>query len=314
MRQLKPQRLKQGDLIGVVAPASPPIDRSRIQKGVRYLESLGYRVLPGKHLEASKGFLAGSDTQRAEDLNAMIRNPLVRGIFGLRGGYGSARILPLVDYAALRRDPKVIVGFSDLTALQLAIWRRIGLITFSGPLVAVEFAAGIDPFTEEHFWRLITSAKKPGKLPLPADTQLECWKPGKSEGPLLPANLAMLGSLLATRYSPKLQGAVLALEDVGEHLHRIDRLFTQLSLAGVTSSIAALLLGQFTQCTPSRPEYDPVSIEDVLRDHVHPVPGPVLANLPYGHLPQRLTLPVGLPVRVNARRNPSLHLLEAAVT
>lgn len=313
MSLLKPQRIKRGDLIGVVAPASPALDLSRINTGIRYLESLGYHVLPGKHISASTGFLAGSDTQRAEDLNDMIRNPRVRAIIALRGGYGSPRILPLVDYAALRRDPKVIVGFSDITALQLAIWRRIGLVTFSGPMVAVEFAAGMDPFTEEHFWRLITSTKKPARLPMPQDAPLDCWKPGQSEGALIPANLAMLGSLLGTRFFPRLQGAVLALEDVGEQLHRIDRLFNQLTLAGAINKLAALLLGQFTQATTSRPEYSPVTIQDVLRDHVLPVPGPVLANLPYGHIPRRLTLPVGVPIRINALREPAVQLLESAV-
>jgi muramoyltetrapeptide carboxypeptidase len=314
MPLLKPKRIKRGDLIGVVAPASPALDRSRIHQGIHYLEGLGYHVLPGKHLEAATGFLAGSDAQRAQDLNDMIRNPRVRAIIGLRGGYGSPRILPLVDYAALRRDPKVLVGFSDLTALQLAIWRRIGLVTFSGPMVAVEFAAGIDPFTEEHFWQLITCTRKPGILTLPPDTQLHCWKPGLSQGTLIPANLAMLCSLLGTRFFPDLKGAVLALEDVGEQLHRIDRLFNQLTLAGATHKLAALLLGQFTHCTTSRPEYGPVTIEDVLRDHVQPVPGPVLANFPYGHIPRRLTLPVGVPIRVSALRQPAIQFLEAAVT
>ncbi len=314
MPLLKPKRIKRGDLIGVVAPASPALDRSRIHQGIRYLEGLGYHVLPGKHLEAATGFLAGSDAQRAQDLNDMIRNPRVRAIIGLRGGYGSPRILPLVDYAALRRDPKVLVGFSDLTALQLAIWRRIGLVTFSGPMVAVEFAAGIDPFTEEHFWQLITCTRKPGTLPLPPDTQLHCWKPGLSQGRLIPVNLAMLCSLLGTRFFPDLKGAVLALEDVGEQSHRVDRFLNQLTLAGALTKLSALVLGQFTHCNNSRPEYGTVRVESILQEHAQQVHGPVLGNLPYGHVAQRLTLPFGIPVRVNARRKPSMQLLEPSVT
>src|SRR5688572_23412129 len=134
---IRPPRLKKGDLIGLVSPAGTPFPSDKISKSVRYLEKLGYRVVIGPNAVAEHGYLAGTDEQRAGDLNAMIRNPEVKAIFALRGGYGSPRILPLIDYAALRRNPKIIAGFSDITALQLAVHRKCRLVTFSGPMPAV---------------------------------------------------------------------------------------------------------------------------------------------------------------------------------
>ena len=142
MPSIKPPRLKKGDLIGLVAPASTPAAAERIEGGVRYLEQLGYRTVVGKHVTDQYGYLAGSDADRAADLNAMIRNRNVKAIFCIRGGYGTPRMISLVDYAALRRDPKIFVGYSDITALQLAMFRKTGLITFSGPMTGVEMWKG----------------------------------------------------------------------------------------------------------------------------------------------------------------------------
>ena len=151
MKILKPARLRRGDVIGLISPASAPLPAEKIEKGVRYLERLGYRVKPGEHVAAQRGYFAGTDAQRLSDLNTMLNDPQVRAIFAIRGGYGSPRLLPFVDYRAVRRQPKIFAGFSDLTALQLALFRRAGLVTFSGPLPGVEFWQKPDPYTEEHF-------------------------------------------------------------------------------------------------------------------------------------------------------------------
>ena len=143
-----------------LSPASTPTPREKIQASVRYLEKLGYRVRVGEHASKAWGYLAGTDEERAEDLNAMIRDPEVKAIFALRGGYGTPRILPLIAYRALARRPKIISGFSDITALQLAIYRKCKLVTFSGPMPAVEFWKDPDPFTEENFWRLLTRTRR----------------------------------------------------------------------------------------------------------------------------------------------------------
>ena len=310
---IKPPRLRPGDTLGLVAPASPALEHSRIEKGVRYLESRGFRVKPGRYLQARDGFFAGTDAQRAADLNAMFRDPAVQGIFCLRGGYGSGRLLPLLDYTAIRRHPKIFVGFSDLTALQLGLLRRPGLVTFSGPLVAVEFARRIDPFTEEHFWRLLTSRSRVGSLPAPAYAHtLVPLQTGCAEGRLIAGNLALILSLVGTRHLPDLRRALLVVEDVGEQLHRLDRMWTQLRLAGLLRQLAGLVFGSFTQCPPALPPTATASLDRIQREAAHWIPGPVVRGLPYGHLPRRITLPLGLAARLDTRRG-RLEILESAV-
>lgn len=313
-KPIRPPRLRPGDTLGLVAPASPSPDESRIERGIRYLESRGYRVKPGRYLRRRTGFFAGTDAQRAAELNAMFRDPQVQAIFCLRGGYGSGRLLPLLDYGAIRRHPKILVGFSDLTALQLGLLRRPGLITFSGPLVAVEFAQTVDPFTEEHFWRLLTSRHPVGPLPTPKPRgQLPVLQPGRAEGRLVAGNLALLVSLLGTRYLPEMRGSLLVVEDVGEQLYRLDRMWTQLRLAGWLSQLAGLVLGSFTDCPPAPEPNRGLSLNSMAREVAGWIRGPVVRGLAYGHEPRRLTLPLGLTARLDTGRG-RMEILEAAVT
>jgi muramoyltetrapeptide carboxypeptidase len=228
MATLKAPRLRRGDVIGLVSPASAPQPPEKIQKAVLYFESLSYRTKVGTHATDLHGYLAGKDSDRAEDLNAMIRDPEVRAIFATRGGYGSPRLLNLIDYSALKRTPKIIVGFSDITALQSAVFRKTGLITFSGPLPAVEFGSPPDPYTEENFWRVLTSSNRVGELRNPPDQSLDCSGDIKVEGFLLGGNLSLIVSLLGTAFSPSYRNSILVLEDVGEEPYRIDRMFTHL--------------------------------------------------------------------------------------
>src|SRR5439155_16281465 len=169
MTLLKPPRLRRGDVIGLVSPAGAPSSAEKIERGGRYLERLGYRVKLGPHVSARHGYFAGTDAQRLSDLNGMLNDPQVKAIFAVRGGYGSPRLLPFVDYRAARRQPTILVGFSDITALHLALYRRAGLVTFSGPLPGVEFWRRPDPYTEEHFWRLLTSTRPVGLMPGPGN-------------------------------------------------------------------------------------------------------------------------------------------------
>jgi len=233
MNIVKPPRLRRGDVIGLIAPASPLKNAGRIEASVRYLERLGYRIQLGRHVTERHGYLAGTDAQRAADLNAMLGDPQVRAVFALRGGYGTPRLLPWVDYRAVRRQPKILVGYSDLTALQLALFRRTGLVTFSGPMLGADLRPSLDPYTEEHFWRLLTSRRTAGALSNPRNRPLIVRRPGRAEGRLLGGNLSLLVSSLGTSFSPDYRDALLVLEDVDEHLHRLDRMFTQLRNAGV---------------------------------------------------------------------------------
>ena len=311
IENLKPPRLRKGDVIGIISPASTPSAQEKIDNGVHYLEGLGYRVKVGTHAMAQHGYLAGTDEQRAEDLNGMLRDRMVRAIFAIRGGYGTPRLLHLVDYNAVRRDPKILVGYSDLTGLQLALYRKTGLITFSGPMVGVEMWKSIDPFTEEHFWRVVTSAARIGPLRNPDGEKLICYNRGKAGGRLLGGNFSLLASLLGTRYLPRLRDAILVLEDVDEAPHRVDRMFTQLYHAGITRSISGLVLGAFTDCVPSDPSKPHLTINQVIEDAVGHMHCPVLANLQYGHIPRKVTLPLGVRALLDSRSG-TLRIAEGA--
>jgi muramoyltetrapeptide carboxypeptidase len=308
---IRPPRLRRGDVIGLVAPASPPQSPDRIEKSVRYLEAQGYRVQVGDHVLEHHGFSAGTDAQRAADLNAMFRDKRIHAIFALRGGNGCCRLLPLLDYRAARRHPKILVGYSDLTFLQLALWRRSRLVTFSGPMPAVEFWNDPDPWTAEQFWGLLTSRAKRRTLPHPADQPPTALRSGKADGRLLGGCFSLVMSVLATPYQPDFRQALLFLEDVREELHRIHRMLTHLDNAGLFQRLHGLILGQFTQAAPE-PREPHFGLPQIYAETLQNFPGPILGNLAYGHIPRKLTLPQGVLARMDADRL-KLELLESPV-
>ncbi len=312
MKIIKPRRLRKGDLIGLVAPASTPSALEKVEKGVQYLERLGYRAVVGKHVMETYGYLAGTDEHRAEDINTFIRDKNVKAIFAIRGGYGTPRLLSRVDYRELKANPKIIVGYSDITALQMAVFCKIGLVSFSGPMSGVEMWNVIDPYTEEQFWRSITSSKPIGALENPAEEPTLTLREGKGSGLLLGGNLSLLISLMGTPYLPRLRDAVLILEDVDEAPHRIDRMLAQLKNAGVLRNLSALLLGKFTDCNPSDPTKPHLTVDQVLREAADSVACPVIANVQYGHIPKKLTIPFGLRTTVDGK-NRRIEVREAGV-
>lgn len=311
---IKPPRLRKGDVIGLISPASTPSASEKVEHAVKYFEHLGYRVAVGRHVMDQVGYLAGRDEDRAADLNGMLENRSVRAVVALRGGYGTPRILDRVNYSALRRDPKIIVGYSDLTALLLAVFRKTRLVTFSGPMAGVELWKSPDAYTEEHFWRVITSTSKIGDLKNPEDEPLRGSGIGKGKvsGRLLGGNLSLLISLMGTPYSPSYRDSILFLEDVDEAPHRVDRMFAQLRHAGILRHAGALLLGRFTDCNPSDPSKPFLSIEQVLAEIETSASIPVLSNFQYGHIPRKLTIPVGLRAAVNGAKQ-SVTVTESAV-
>ncbi len=164
MPVLKPRRLSPGDLIGILAPASAVVDPSRIEQGVRYLERNGYRTLVAENVGKVRGYLAGTDQERVADIHTLFAHREVKAILCARGGYGTPRILSMLDYRLIARNPKIFVGYSDVTALQLAIWKKCGLVTYQGPMLAVDLYANVDPFAEEWFWKVLTSRGALGPL------------------------------------------------------------------------------------------------------------------------------------------------------
>ncbi|MBX2992364.1 MAG: LD-carboxypeptidase [Bacteroidetes bacterium] len=312
MITIHPPKLKKGDLIGIISPSSPIADASRIEKGVRYLESLGYRVLVGENVGKTSGYLAGTDEQRVADLHAMFSDSRVKAIICVRGGYGTPRLLSLFNYNLAARNPKILVGFSDVTALQLALWKKCRLVTFHGPMAGVEMANQIDPFTEELFWRLLTASKKIGAIHFPSEPAPESLVQGKASGVLLGGNLSLVVSLMGTQYQPDFTNSILFLEEIAEEPYRVDRMLTQLRNGLVFSKANGMLLGQFTDCKPLDATKPSHSAQQVLEDAVKKFGKPVLANLPFGHVPKKLTLPLGVNVKLNSTTK-TLRFLEAAV-
>jgi len=311
MRTVKPKALRRGDVIGICAPASPPSSEEKINKGVAYLERLGYRVELGRNLYRKRGYLAGSDAQRTEDLNELFTNKNVKAIFTVRGGYGSHRILNLLNYNLIKRNPKILVGYSDITALQLALFRKTGLISFSGPMVAVEMASGFKGKAEEHFWRCLTSTKPLPPLKGKVNERLNGRKPESVTGQLLGGNFSLVVALLGTRYFPTINNLILLLEEIDERPYRIDRMFQQMKLADLFQRMSGIVLGKFKDCVPEKGKPS-LSLQQVFKDAFHDFHGPILSNIQYGHINNSLTIPLGIRVLLSARAC-KLEFLEAGV-
>jgi muramoyltetrapeptide carboxypeptidase len=312
MKPIRPPKLNKGDLIGLLSPASAVADATKIEKAVQYFESQGYSVALGTNVGKVHGYLAGTDEERVADLHAMFRDKRVKAIIALRGGYGTPRFLSLLNYKLIARNPKILCGYSDLTSLQLALWKKSRLITFHGPMAAVDFANEIDSFTEEMFWRVVTSTKKLGKVVFPREPSVHSLLKGTSRGRLLGGNLSLVVSVLGTKYAPDFKNSLLFLEEIGEEPYRIDRMMVHLRNASVFSEASGILFGQFTDCKPIDPSKPSLTTEYVLREVATHMHIPILSNLPFGHVPQKLTLPLGLLARLNANRR-TVEFLEAAV-
>lgn len=307
-----PQRLKRGDLLGIICPASPVYDASRIESGVRYLERLGYRTTVGRNASRATGYLAGTDRERADDIHAMFADRSVRGIFCARGGYGSPRLLSRIDYRLIARNPKIFVGYSDITALSMAFWRACRLVTYHGPMLAVDLAADVDPFAEESLWRMLTSGERRATLAA-SDDDTRVRHRGDVTGRLLGGNLSLLVSLLGTPYMPDLRRAILFLEEIGEDPYRVDRMLTQIANAGIFSRVRGTALGRFTACVPKDPGVPSLTLGEVFAGRAEPARRPFLGGFPIGHEKRMVTVPVGLRARLDSGRG-EITLLEAATS
>ena len=298
-----PRSFSRSAAVAVAAPASAPLDPADLRAGLDALRARGLRVeMPAEAAMladdfAPHGYLAAPDADRAAELNALLRRDDLDAVFVVRGGYGVLRLLPDLDYEAARRHPKLIVGYSDITALHCALWTKAGLPGLSGPMVAPDWPH-LDAESEVQFWRL-AEGHAPVGIVGPGGEALEAVRPGRAEGVLLGGNLTMLCSLLGTPYLPDLRGAILYLEEVGEPPYRVDRLLAQLRLAGVLENLGGLVLGGFTGAEPpaDRPS---LSLDAVLAGYTAELPCPVARGLVYGHFRRKSTLPFGVRARLEA--------------
>ena len=300
---LRPPALRPGDQIRVIAPASP-FDKLRFKKGVAVFEDLGFKVVWREDVFESERYLAGTDARRAAEIAEAFADPATKGIVCARGGYGTPRILPSLDFKKLSATPKVLVGFSDITALLLAMHTN-GLVGFHGPNVTGRISeVGLDVDEKKSFLRTVGSPEPAGTV-ANGRTVVE----GRAEGPLLGGNLAMVTALLGTKYSPDYKGAILFLEDVGEKPFRLDRMMTHLKLAGVLDAVAGFALGRFSKCVNDADSS--VIGGEVVAAIAGATGKPCLVDLPFGHDGENRTLPLGVRARI---ANGTLEILEAAVT
>lgn len=293
---IKPKGLIKGDLIGITAPAGSIWNKAHITKAQKVLEDLGFKTVVGKTCYKQDGFLAGSDKQRASELMEMFQDNSIRGILTMRGGWGCARILDLLDFEAITKNPKVLMGFSDITSLINAIYSKSGLITYHGPC---GYSSWGDFTVDEVMKTLGLGLPRTLKNPSNNMADLKTWSPGKAKGALIGGNLTVIVSMLGTDYEPNWANKVLFLEEIKEEPYRIDRMLWQLKQAGVYKKVNAIVLGSFRKCEPEEPEKS-FELNEIFDQHFSNVDFPVYQGASFGHIAPKFTLPIGVMAEVDS--------------
>lgn len=315
---IKPPRLKPGSVVGIVSPASATFVREELDIVQDAVRALGLVPQLAPHVLDKYGYFAGKDTDRAADINQLFADPKVAAILPIRGGWGCSRILPYLDYKVIQENPKIIVGFSDITALLVAINAKTGLVTFHGPNGLTSWRTQ----QTESFRKVLFAGEKltfkNHKDPIDNDRlmqvkyRIRTINPGFVRGRLIGGNLSVFSTLVGSPYLPNLKGAILFLEEVEENIYRIDRFLTHLKLAGVLKQISGFIFGQCPGCTPGN-DYGSLTLEQVLSDHIKPLNIPAWHGATIGHMENILTLPIGSQVEINANFG-TITMLESAVS
>lgn len=316
---IKPAALKEGSTIGIVAPASGVSGRE-ISGAVSTLERLGYAVKTGKYLTRGFGYLAESDEKRAAEFMQFVEDPDVDCVMAVRGGYGVMRILPMLDFDVIRANPKIIIGYSDITALVNAVYQKSGLIAFHGPVATSSF----DSYTLDSFRRTLTAPVPAGEFVESdeyngssfGEARASTIVPGKATGRLVGGNLSLVSDMMGTPWEVDMAGKILFLEEIAEEPYRVDRMLTQLALSGQLARCAGVALGRFRKCeAPRRGGAFQVSLslEQVIRNTLEPIGVPTVYGLSIGHIGSKLTVPVGGLATLDADAK-TIRFDEAAVT
>jgi muramoyltetrapeptide carboxypeptidase len=315
--KIKPKRLKAGNTIGLIAPSSNTWENQEIDFAMDVLRSFGFKVKPGEHLYNRKGYLAGEDKERAADVNKMFADKAIDAVYCLRGGYGSTRILPYLDFELIKKNPKVIVGYSDVTALLNAIYAKTKLVTFHGPIAKQNFS----DYTLESFKKILFTPKANIELATPPifeakegqaekDNRLITVTPGKASGQLIGGNLSLMVKLVGTPFEPSYKNKILFLEDVEEQPYRVDGMLTHLLIAGRLGQLAGIVFGKCTDCKAKGAS---LSLEQVIKDRLGNLNVPVLTGVMIGHIEDMSTIPVGALTTLDASKK-KLLLNETAVS
>jgi len=309
---IKPPRLKKGDTVSLISPAFAAFKPVNVEIKVESLEAMGLKVKMGKHFYHRYGYLAGTDEERAADVNAAFADPEVKAVISHSGGWGCARLLPFLDYEMIKKNPKVLLGFSDNTSLLLGIHAKTGLITFHGPAPRNKVSA-------EYTRRLIFDGEAMEmQNPIdfsdnlaPTKHRIQVINPGTASGRILGGNLTVLSAILGSGYLPDWKDCILFLEDVEEQIYSVDRMLTQLKLAGVLEQIKGFIFGTCTRCAPGE-RYGSLTLEDLFEDHLKPLGVPAFQGMMIGHIKNQFTIPIGVPVKMNAEEG-TIQMLESAV-
>lgn len=302
-RRLLPMPLNKGDTVGLVSPSSATDDSFNLQLAREAMEALGFKVKAGAHIAERRGHLAGTDAERAGDLNAMFADKAVKAIVCTRGGSGAARLLPLLDYNAIRRNPKVLLGYSDITALHNAIQAKTGLVTFHGPIGSGSWNRfNVDQFQRVFLDRALVEYRnvvETGDELVPRQNRTVTITGGKTRGELVGGNLTVLTALAGSPYLPDFSGKILFLEDVSEAPYRVDRMFSTLKLMGALDKVAGVIFGECTDCKPGD-GYGSLTLEQICDDHIRPLKVPAYRGAMIGHIREQFIVPVGGRVELDA--------------
>jgi len=301
---VKPRALKEGDTVALIAPSSYVFDLWRIDLAVERLAALGLKTKLGRNAKARHGYMAGTARERVDDLHAAFADPSIAGVFCLGGGYGTERLLDSIDYALIRRNPKILLGYSDITGLHLAIGRKAGVVTFHGPVAM----SALPAWTLEYFKKALFSTEPIGELQNPPETDplaplfpRHTIAAGRARGPIVGGNLTLISTTMGTPYEIDTKGKILFLEDTGEAPYRVDRMLVQLQLAGKLADAAGIVWGTCTDCAPSNSSFEVnLSMSDLLDEILGDLGKPVLAGLVFGHTKEKVTLPMGVACELDA--------------
>ena len=315
LKIIKPIALKKDDTIGLVCPAYSAFIKEEVQIAVENLQVMGFKVVQGKHIFDRYGYLAGKDEDRADDINKMFADKKIDAIMAMHGGWGCARILPLLDYKLIKKNPKIFIGYSDITALLLGIYSQTGIVTYHGPVGSSTWNSfSVDYFKntliDGNAIKMNNPIRKTDSL-VQIEDRIYTITSGKATGKLIGGNLTVLSHILGSKYVPDFTGAILFLEDVQEDTYRIDRMITQLKLAGVLNQISGFVFGKCTDCPPSK-SYGSLTLEDIFEDHIKPLKIPAFSGAMIGHIKDKFTVPIGIEASIDATEG-TISLNESAV-
>ncbi len=312
---LKGKVLKAGDTIGIITPASAVTGEDSITLTREVLEYFGFKVKEGKYIRERYGNLAGTDDQRLEDLHAMFSDKSIAGILCIRGGAGASRLLHRIDYDMIAKNPKALIGYSDITALIMAFQAKIGLVTFHGPVGTSTWSNFVaKTFTDQFVDNKLATFSNPQKKAediVQYKDRITTINPGVAEGKLLGGNLTLISGLCGSAYLPDFKDSILFLEEVNESPEKVDRMFCQLMNSGIFSVIKGFVFGKCTDCSPSG-GYGSLNLDQILNDYIKPLNIPSYSGAVIGHINDQFLLPVGVKARIDANKG-TIEILEKAL-